>query len=221
MRTSWFSLLKSLLVKLDRMDRPSHVINCHKAGCSERTHRKFFSKEIASITSISGKHIIVSLNTWYAFEKDDGSSRLTHYSIDHHSSRRSIYVSICCICWSDSNEYVVWKDGPIETRHAVTKTSKWSHRFLSKTISCLNSVGLMHNPLNIDFDRCSFWSPHISIDLSYSWWMCIILVWISVLFSWWRRQSQIVYLILLSHCTHGFNLHLKLIGLVSWKKFEK
>jgi hypothetical protein len=39
-RQSWFSLLKSVLVKLDLMDKPSQIFNCDETGFSDKTNRK-------------------------------------------------------------------------------------------------------------------------------------------------------------------------------------
>jgi hypothetical protein len=39
-RRSWFSLLKSVLVKLDLMDKPSQIFNCDETGFSDKTNRK-------------------------------------------------------------------------------------------------------------------------------------------------------------------------------------
>ncbi|CAF4710170.1 unnamed protein product [Rotaria socialis] len=104
-RKSWFSLLKSTLIKLDLMDKPAQIFNCDETGFSDKTKRQ---------------HVIVTSTTRHVFEKDGGGGK--HHTTALIAINAAGQVISPFIVYAGKTLMNVWcKGGPDGSRYAVTK----------------------------------------------------------------------------------------------------
>ncbi|CAF3332606.1 unnamed protein product [Rotaria socialis] len=101
-RKSWFSLLKSTLIKLDLMDKPAQIFNCDETGFSDKTKRQ---------------HVIVTSTTRHVFEKDGGGGK--HHTTALIAINAAGQVISPFIVYAGKTLMNVWcKGGPDGSRYA-------------------------------------------------------------------------------------------------------
>ena len=106
-RKSWFALLKSVLIKLDLLDKPSQIFNCDETGFSDKTERESFREK--SSLSLSTSRQTCHRYLWHptCVRKEWWKRKATHHCIDCHQRCWTSDLTIYCLCRSKFDQYVV------------------------------------------------------------------------------------------------------------------
>lgn len=106
-RKSWFALLKSVLIRLDLMDKPSQIFNCDETGFSDKTERESSRDDCPYPPRASRQACHRYLQYPTRIREEWWERKATYHCIDCYQCCWSSHLTLHRLCRSKSDQHVV------------------------------------------------------------------------------------------------------------------